>query len=386
MNEYVDNRFDSIRPYYDEEVSGVIRKLLNDREFIRLIGRFRLPLLTRFLPFIADSLIRSTLKKQLEGVGNIREWQEVAAEYARKLIDTSMDDLVFENIENLDTDKPYLFVSNHRDIAGDSMLVNYGLYINGGKTVRIAVGDNLVQKEFATDLMRLNKSFFIQRSVEGVKNLLRALTLSSEYIHFSIQEGESVWIAQREGRSKDGIDLTDPAIIKMFALAKRKEPFPEVIRSLNIVPVSVSYEYDPCDLLKARELSIRDTCGSYSKPEGEDLLSLVKGLSGYKGRVNVSFGELLDGNYESPEAVVREIDRQILGNYKLFPVNYYALSLFNQEKFGQLALKYPGEFPSEKSNLYLDQRIEESPSAHRNRLVEMYANPVLSVYKSRFSA
>ena len=383
MNETVSqnlemDKFDAIRPYYDEEVPGVIENLLQDREFISLIGKFRLPRLTKIIPPLSYLLIRSYLRAQLKGISNIRGWQEVAAGYARRLIDTSMDHLAFANLEHLDLQVPHLFVSNHRDIAGDSMLVNFGLYTHGGNTVRIAVGDNLVQKKYATDIMRLNKSFFIQRSVSGVKNLLRALTLSSEYIHQSLREGESVWIAQREGRSKDGRDLTDPAIIKMFALALRKAAFGEVIKSLSIVPVAVSYEYDPCDLLKAREMSVRESSGRYEKPEGEDLLSLVTGLSGYKGRVVVSFGEPLSDDYESPEAVALEVDRQILSMYQLFPVNYYALSLLDADQYSEMGPRDDKGNLIKSEDKYLDERLQECPPDHRKWLIRMYANPVIS--------
>lgn len=372
------SRFDNIRPYSDDEVPQVISRLLDNNEFIALIGKFTLPQLSRFLPPLSRLLIRKILRNQLRGVSNIRDWQNIAAKYAKRLISTSMDEIVYEGLEEIDKSDPHIFISNHRDIAGDSMLVDYGLHSRGGRTVRIAVGDNLIQKDFATDLMKLNKSFFIQRSVEGVKNMLRALTLSSEYIHHSLEEGESIWIAQSEGRSKDGIDVTDPAIIKMFALAKRKQDFSAVINSLNIVPVSISYEFDPCDLYKARELAVKEAEGKYDKPEGEDLLSLVIGLSGYKGRVILRFGKKLQGEFFSAEDVAEKIDGQIIDLYQLFPVNYYALSLYDEKLFNECV---PEELRNQKEQVTdsrFDKRLAECPEDHRRKLIEMYANPVIS--------
>ena len=158
------------------------------------------------------------------------------------------------------------------------MLLDYALYESGFDTVRIAVGDNLVQVGFATDLMKLNKSFFIRRSEEGAKKVYAALLQSSQYIHHSLRNGHSIWIAQSEGRAKDGMDITDPAIIKMFALAERKADFDNLIERLNIVPLAISYEYDSCDIAKALELQVTEQEGVYEKPEGEDLANLARGL------------------------------------------------------------------------------------------------------------
>ena len=165
-----------------------------------------------------------------------------------RIIRETTDGFEYSGIESLVPDQSYIFVGNHRDIAGDSMLLDYALYVSGFDTVRIAVGDNLVQVASATDLMKLNKSFFIKRSEEGPKKVYAALLQSSRYIHQSLKDGHSIWIAQSEGRAKDGMDITDPAIIKMFALAERKTDFSELIQRLNIVPTSISYEYDPCDV------------------------------------------------------------------------------------------------------------------------------------------
>ena len=285
------SKFDDIRPYRDDEVKAVIQSLLADREFLDFLGKYHSPRLSRYASGLLRPLTRHVLRRALGKVNSVRDFQEVVSFYATRIVTETMSEFVFQGIENLEAGKAYLFVGNHRDIAGDSMLVDYALWMSERDTVRIAVGDNLIQREFATNLMKLNKSFFIRRSEEGAKKIYAALLQSSQYIHESIQEGSSVWIAQAEGRAKNGIDVTDPAIIKMFALADRKAPLGDLVERLAIVPVSISYEYDPCDYLKAKELTAVQLSGAYKKPPGEDLLSLVKGLGEFKGKVYLRFGE-----------------------------------------------------------------------------------------------
>ena len=269
------------------------------------------------------------------------------------------------------------------------MLVDYALWLSGRETVRIAVGDNLVQRDFATALMKLNKSFFIRRSEQGAKKIYAAILESSQYIHYSIEEGHSIWIAQSEGRAKNGIDVTDPAIIKMFALANRKQPLSETIQQLNIVPVSISYEYDPCDYLKAKELVTIAECGQYDKPAGEDLLSLVKGLGEKKGKIFLRFGEPLNEDFTTAEEVANAVDRQVLNNYQLYYINYWALEqLATQagadEEYQAIwkALQSTIIFPD--TDIY-NQRLLACPAPHREVWLKMYANPVVNKYKSKSS-
>ena len=260
------------------------------------------------------------------------------------------------------------------------MLLDYALYLNGLDTVRIAIGDNLIQKDFATSLMRLNKGFFIKRSVEGQKRAYAALIQSSRYIHQSLADGHSVWIAQSEGRSKDGFDLTDPAIVKMFLLADRKKPLSEVVERLQILPLSISYEFDPCDVLKATELGTVAIDGRYEKPPGEDLLSLVRGLDGQKGRVILRLGSPVSGSFATPEEVAEEIDRQILSNLELFPVNYWALSHLDDPTYQSLHDKL-GVTIRKGDELSLSHRLRKCPPTYRPYWLRMYANPVLNRYR-----
>jgi 1-acyl-sn-glycerol-3-phosphate acyltransferase len=376
--------FDDIRPYEDSEVSDVLRRLLSDKDFMGFISKYRAPVLSRFFSSLVRKKVHSVLSRELSSVDSVFSFQSMMSGYVKQLISKSTNSFNFQGIEHLQKEKGYLFVSNHRDIAADSMFVDYALHQSGFDTVRIAIGDNLLQRPFATDLMRLNKSFIIKRSAEGAKNIYAALLQSSRYIGLSIKENHSVWIAQSEGRAKDGIDKTDPAIVKMFALSRRKFPgtYAELIRSMNIVPVSISYEYDPCDALKAKELHCIDNQGNYVKPEGEDLLSLVKGLSEFKGRVNLHIGAPLDDEFESPEQVAKALDRRILENYRLYPANYVALSRLDMNPYKSLWQSFEHDKEpcfSKKEKAFFLNRLSEIPMEHQPYLLKMYANPLLNI-------
>src|SRR5690606_30812757 len=217
-------------------------------------------------------------------------------------------------------------ISNHRDIAMDPAFVNLARHQRRMDTVRIAIGDNLLSKPFASDLMRINKSFIVKRSATGRREKLAALTTLSRYIRHSILVDRAcVWIAQREGRAKNGVDRTETALVKMLALGRdRAQPFGEAIAALNLVPVSIAYCFDPCDLDKARELHERETTGSYQKRPHEDLASIYKGIVGDKGAVHVAFGEPLAAPLADDDEVAAWLDRQIVGRYRLQPTNLIA--------------------------------------------------------------
>lgn len=361
------NKYDDIRPYSDREVSEVLSRLLNDVGLLDFLARWRYPRLSQLFPALARLPISLYLRYKLGSVDSVKGFQDVVYYYVKRIINETTDGFEYSGIENLDPDQSYLFVGNHRDIAGDSMLLDYALYVSGLDTVRIAVGDNLVQIAFATDLMKLNKSFFIKRSEEGPKKVYAGLLQSSQYIHQSLKDGHSIWIAQSEGRAKDGMDVTDPAIIKMFALAERKSDFAELTERLNIVPTTISYEYDPCDVQKAVELEEIARSGSYKKSKGEDLANLVRGLGGYKGRVKLTVGTPLKGEYLSADEVALEVDRQMRENLELFPVNQWAFSQLDTENT-----------PTANDALLerFKQRLLACPEAARAHFLQMYANPI----------
>lgn len=192
---------------------------------------------------------------------------------------------------------------------------------------------------------------------------MAAMTQLSEYIDHSIQTGHSVWIAQREGRSKDGNDKTDPTLLKMFYMSHRKQrSFAEMVERLNIVPVSISYELDPCDAMKARELAAIASTGKYQKTEFEDIDSIVRGITGDKGHVHVDFGEPIRGSFETPEALAAEIDRQILGGYYLHATH---LAAAEQAESDQAQEKF-------------QQRLQQVDELAQPFLKAMYANPVFN--------
>lgn len=373
-------KFDDIRPYEDEEVGEVIHRLLRNKDFLNFISGWQLSGIHHLQPWVARSMTAIYLRMWLGRVRSISQFQQRVYFVVRKIIEETTDGFVYEGIQSLDPSQSYIFISNHRDIAGDSMLLDYALYESGFDTVRIAVGDNLVQVGFATDLMKLNKSFFIRRSEEGAKKVYAALLQSSQYIHHSLGNGHSIWIAQSEGRAKDGMDITDPAIIKMFALAERKAEFDNLIERLNIVPLAISYEYDSCDIAKALELQVTEQEGVYEKPEGEDLANLARGLGGYKGRVVLRVGTPIRGKYGTADAVAKEVDRQIRQNLELFPINLWALSQLDDPPFNDVNPVFTMD--TRDNTAYFEQRLQKCPEEARHHWLRMYANPVVNKYKS----
>ena len=207
----------------------------------------------------------------------------------------------------------------------------------------------------------------------------------SEYINFSIKEDDHpVWIAQREGRAKDGLDKTDPAIIKMLTLAGRKQGFAESLKNLNIVPVSISYEYDPCDQMKARELLAIATNGSYEKGEQEDVQSIAAGISGFKGRVHLHFGDVMGDDYEDADQVAELIDKAVIGSYVLQPSNYFAYQALNGEYPQGLYSDKQLSFDAsklKKEKQRFDEHMQAVETAHKPYVLNAYANPIVNKKK-----
>ena len=356
--------FAEIRPYHDDEVPAALARLMADEELLAAIAHFRFPSLSRWLGWLLKPLIRSALQRRWAKVRTVRDVQMEVAHFMESMIASTTEGVTYSGLEQLDSQKGYLFISNHRDIAMDPAFVNWGLYKCGLETVRIAIGDNLLRKPCATELMRLNKSFIVKRSVKGPQEMMKAFNELSAYIAHSLTEGHSIWIAQKEGRAKDGDDKTDPAILKMFYMAgkQQKRSFAEYMQSLNIVPVAISYEFDPGDEAKARELVERAQSGSYEKGEFEDIDSIVAGIVGGKGRVHVSLGKPLSGDYESPEELAQAIDQAIHSQYRLFPSNLLA------------AGQADGVTADERQRF--EARLALMPSELRDTVRAMYAKPV----------
>ena len=381
-------KFKEIRPYQDHEIRPVIDRLITNPEFLSSIAIFYAPKLYRLFPRVMRMISRKKLKGQVVFVHDVASMQDVIADYMYKMIEDTTTSLTHSGLEHLDSERSYLFVSNHRDIAMDPAFVNYMLYNAGNRTVQIATGDNLLKKQFVSDLMRLNKSFIVQRSLKG-RELLQGLTLLSEYMHHCIEEGSHVWIAQREGRAKDGVDKTEGALLKMLTMFQRKQPLSETLQKLHIVPVSISYEYDACDVLKAEELYAIENVGLFAKNEKSDIQSIVAGMTGFKGAVHVAFGSEMEYESDVPDVIAASIDSQILENYKLRDSNYIAFELLQekgllQESAAGIKISSP-EIKSESRELFLDRLSIVDSKLHRHYLLS-YANPVISRSRNQASA
>lgn len=378
------DQFADIRPYDDSEVRPVLERLLADDEFILTLGRLRLPKNASRFPALVRLLVRAILRRELRGVTDVRSLQHVVKKYMDRMIEGTTDRFTVSGLDKLSPRQAALFMSNHRDIALDPAFVNYALYHNGHETVRIAIGDNLLSKPYVSDLMRVNKSFIVRRSAKGPRQILAAYKQLSAYIRHSLQNDRNpIWIAQREGRAKDGLDRTEPAIIKMLTMSQDKatESFSEFVNALHIVPISISYEFDPCDAAKARELYERAQHGSYQKAEHEDLRSIALGISGAKGDVHVSFGTPVNGDFDSAEAVAAAVDRQIIDLYVLHPTNFFAYrELYGT--FPALPCGPRGELfdPANYADVgvVFAARIGGMPAEHRAQALAIYANPIVS--------
>lgn len=376
--------FEEIRPYRDNEVAEVIQGLIVDKEFIKAITKYQYPRMMYVLPGLTKYLVKKGMKQRLTGIHTIYDFQDMVANYVNRVLKKSVDNLTQEGLDKLSNTEPYLFISNHRDIAMDPALISYLLHFDNHGTTEIAIGDNLLKKEFVSKLMRLNKSFIVKRSAKGREKLL-ATKLLSQYIHHSIESGNNVWIAQREGRAKNGLDKTDPTIIKMFHMGKREGDIQlslkETIDKMNIIPVSISYEYNPCDELIARELYEIDTKGSFEKDEKSDVISIGKGVEGYKGNIHLHFGTKIIAIDDDATNIAEQIDQQIIENYRLFPSNYLAY---------ELLLNEDNTLGPNLFDLGVDQnKIEEKREEFNERyngfapelrpyFLQMYANPVIN--------
>jgi hypothetical protein len=366
----------AIRPFRDDEVRPVIDRLLHSQDFLLAMARLRLGDGARHFAWLLRPLLRAYLARQLRGVSSVLDFQLRIRRYVERMIDDSTAGFSVSGLEALDPGRAYLFVSNHRDIAMDPAFTNYALHRAGHDTLRIAIGDNLLTQPWVADLMRLNKSFIVRRSVSGPRELLAASRQLAGYIRHSIEvDNVPVWIAQREGRAKDGVDRTEPAVIKMLALSRDKgrESFAAHIAGLRIVPVSISYELDPCDAIKAAELWQRDTTGHYEKAEQEDVASIGRGIAGSKGHVHVHFGAPLAADHDSAEGVAAAIDAQVIHAYRLHPTNIFAYRWLYDDADLSLLEVAAGSC----SEAGFRARVEALPEEHRRYALAGYANPVL---------
>ena len=328
------NKFDSIRPYDDSEVSIVLSRLVEDRDLQNLFisSSSALSQLSKlpFIHFIAAKLLKSKVKK----IKTIKDYQNIFKNIVDEVIKNTINNFSVEGLDYIDENESYLFISNHRDITLDSALLNYSLYKNNLKTTNNAVGNNLVEEGWASDLMRLNKSFIIDRSGKSKRAIYDSLNIASEFIQDRIlDKNESVWIAQKQGRSKDGIDITDPSVLKMIHLhSRRSNNISQSLNSLKVIPVAISYEYDPNDILKAKEVFSNINGVEYQKKKGEDLKSISDGITLEKGNVSLSIGKQILFEGDDYLECASKISDNIKSLYKNHATNYAAdLILQNKE-------------------------------------------------------
>lgn len=362
-----DASFDDIRPCRDDEVSAELKKIVSDKTVINSILRFRYPILSKHLSFILTPLVRSYLKKSVVGIHTVKDFQKRVSDFMDHVIATTTDGVEYVGFDKFDKNQGYLFISNHRDISLDPAFIDKALYANNLDTVRIAIGDNLLRMPAATSLMRLNKSFIVKRSISSPREKLKALMQLSSYIGLSVKEGHSVWIAQREGRAKDGDDRTEDAVLKMIGLYGRqlKQDFGEYMSSLNIVPVSITYEYDPNDVAKARELAERQkNNGEYRKEEFEDIDTITLGIRGYKGRVKLVAGDPIRAGFSDAAQLAAIIDNFVWKNYAMFPSALISAGIT--------------EGLAEEEVEKYKQHIAKAPAELRERIESMYSRPYVN--------
>jgi hypothetical protein len=310
------------------------------------------------------------------------------------MIGKTADSIECGGLENIEKAQSYTYISNHRDIVLDASLLCLLLVSNGFETTEIAIGDNLLLAPWIEHLVRLNKSFIVKRGV-SIRQMLEVSNHLSQYIHYAITDKkESVWIAQREGRSKDSNDQTQESLLKMLAMAGGKDILGN-LKELNITPVSLSYEYDPCDYLKAKEFQQRRDDPEFKKSQADDLLNMQTGIFGHKGHIHFQFGKpinpLLDGldadfsKKETIEAVASLIDRGIFRNYRFYPGNYIA---YDRLWGNHHCTEHYTEHDIQTFDSYLNQQLEKIVLENKDipflteKILKMYAYPVKNQLES----
>ncbi len=374
--------FDDIRPYRNDELSTILTRLLNDPEFNKV--------LLRYLHHDWDELKR--IKAAISDTKTIEVFQDkFIVPIINKILASSSNGLTMNGLEQLDKTQRYLYISNHRDIILDSALMNVEMHANGFSSTEIAIGSNLLIYQWINDLVRINRAFIVRRNIP-VKQMLSSSHLLSHYIRQMITKGsDSIWIAQREGRAKDGNDVTQPAVLKMLNMSNYKDFF-DGFKELKIVPMAISYEIEPCGNEKVAELKKRQADPNYQKTEKDDLLNMMSGLKNQKGEIHIQFGRQIDEEilqYISEEPNMNErlrllaefIDKEIYKNYRLFPNNYIAYDLYFKTS------KYADHYSNTQKESYIElthkrlQLVNEDIEDAMVLWLRMYATPVYNYEK-----
>lgn len=377
MNE---TNFDDIRPFNDSDVDEALRVLLEDEKFQQIL-----------LSVFKDPKKIEQVKLVLANIHSIKDLQ---LNFVYQLIEDlilkpTTNGLTYSGLEKLDKNVSYLFLSNHRDILLDAALMNYLIVHEGMNTTENAIGNNLLIEKWIEYAVKLNRSFVVHRNLPA-RDLLITSNKLSEYIRHDITtQNTSVWIAQREGRTKDGNDKTQLALLKMLNLSNENS-ISEGFSELRIVPLSISYEIEPCGVSKVAELYKRQT-ETFEKTQDDDLRSMGEGLVRQKGRIHFGFGEVItnlsdlciseESNANQIEKLADSIDKQIYANFKLWPNNYIAEDLLNNTKSNS-ELYTTEEYT--KFCSMLDEAVSSIPGdadTIRTMFLQMYANPIINKRK-----
>jgi 1-acyl-sn-glycerol-3-phosphate acyltransferase len=366
-------KFDSIRPFYDSEVNEGIRSVLHH------------PMMKALMNFTFPDLEESVWKEQLLKTHSIRDFQvNFIYQSVQKVLQRSSEGLTTSGFEKLEKNTSYLFISNHRDIILDTSLLNVSLYDHGLVMTASAIGDNLVKKDFLLKLSRLNRNFLVLRGLPP-RELLQSSKLMSEYIgQLLLRENRSVWIAQREGRTKDGNDATHQGVLKMLAMGSDEENGMDYFKKIKIVPVSISYEYDPTDALKMPQLMAEANNEIYIKEKNEDFITLLSGIMGQKKRIHIHVGDVLDKEIDEIkrkqdnsnrqiQCLAHVIDDSILSTYRLWPTNFIAYDLLHKTN------KHSHLYTENEKSLFerrLELKIDNTNQVMVDSFLAMYSNPV----------
>lgn len=365
--------FDRIRPFYDSEVNQAIRSIIDD------------PMLEAMMQFTFPEDKNQDWKKLMLRTHSLRDFQiNFIYPGLKQVLEKSSDGISYSGFEALNANTPYLFISNHRDIILDTSLLNAGLYEHGLVLTTSAIGDNLVKKPFLNTLSKLNRNFTIERGAQGRRLLESSMEVSAYIRNALVHENRSVWTAQREGRSKDGNDLTQKGVLKMLTLAHPGKNGFDIFEDVNVVPVSMSYEYDPTDILKLPELLAKARDEKYIKSENEDFLNLLRGIIGTKKHIHIHIGGLIKDEIrqinqkdlnlsEKLQELSLLIDHKIWEGYKLWPSKYIAHDLLHDSDH------YQNFYTAGEKAAFLERfekKVETEDPASRENFLAMYANPV----------
>jgi glycerol-3-phosphate O-acyltransferase len=371
-------KFDAIRPFYDAEINEAILNVIHH------------PMMKALMNFTFPDMANEEWKEQLRKTHSIRDFQCNFIYYTLlKVLEKSSDGLTTSGFEKLEKGESYLFMSNHRDILLDTTLLNVALFEHGLVMTSSAIGDNLVKKVFLNILAKLNRNFLVQRGLTPREMLQSSKTLSEYIGYLLLHEGRSVWIAQREGRTKDGNDATNPGVLKMVGMGSDEDNLMDYFKKIKVVPVSISYEYDPTDVLKIPQLLAEANNEVYIKEKNEDFMTLLSGVMGQKKRIHIHIGDVLNteideikeecnnGNKQI-QALAQVIDDSVIQNYKLWPTNYVAYDILNKTN------TYSHLYTAEQKSLFerrLEMRIDAENPVALQGLLDMYANPVVNKLK-----